>query len=368
MSHTLQNVKVSRDDARWEVEVKAEIPAEILARYRGDALKEIQKTATLDGFRPGKAPEDRILQVYGEGAILKEAVQHAIQHELPELFASEKMLIIESPRVTTESPESGKPLAFTARAALAPSVELPDYRAIADGQNAKKEGVFVSDEEHAQAMTHLRRERARIEKIEAGVEQQKAAEESRAMKEEELPALDDAFVQSLGYESAEKFSIALRENIKTEKEMQAHEKRRAALLDELVKNSRISYPATLREYELDDMEGRVKDDVTQSGQTFEGYLTHIKKTREQLRESWKDAADKRAKVRLILTEIARKEDIEPDEKVLAHELGTARKQYPQADPIALRAHIAHAMRNEQVLRSLEGNAEPIGHSHEGHSH
>ena len=299
---------------------------------------------------------------------MKEAVQHAIQHELPELFAAEKLLIIESPRVTTENPESGKPLVFTARAALAPSVELPKYRVIADKHNATKEEIVVSDEEHTQALTHLRRERARIDKIEAGTEQQKATDESRAMKEEELPALDDAFVQSLGYESAEKFSLALRENIKTEKEMQAHEKRRAAMLDELVKDSKISYPASLREYELDDMEGRMKDDIVQSGQTFEGYLTQIKKTPEQLRESWKDAADKRAKVRLILTEIARKENIEPEEKILAHELDHARKQYPQADPIALRAHIAHAMRNEMVLRSLEVNKESIGHSHHGHDH
>jgi FKBP-type peptidyl-prolyl cis-trans isomerase (trigger factor) len=257
---------------------------------------------------------------------------------------------------------------FSARAALAPSVELPEYRKVAEKHNATKEEIVVSDEEHVQAMTHLRRERARIEKIEAGTEQQKATEESRSMKDEELPALDDAFVQSLGYESAEKFSEALRANIKTEKEMQAHEKRRAAILDDLVKNSKISYPAALREYELDDMEARVKDDITRTGQTFEGYLTHIKKTREQLRIEWKDPADKRAKVRLILTEIARKEHIEPSDMALTHELEHARKQYPQADPIALRAHIAHAMRNEQVLRSLEGNTEPIEHSHEGHNH
>ena len=39
-----------------------------------------------------------------------------------------------------------------------------------------------------------------------------------------LPALDDQFVQSLGYESAEKFSEALRANIKNEKELQEIQK------------------------------------------------------------------------------------------------------------------------------------------------
>ncbi len=350
----LQNVKVTRDESAWEVEVKAEIPADVLTRYRTEALKEIQGSAKLDGFRPGKAPEERIVQVYGEPAILREAAHHAIAHELPELFATEKLLIIESPRVETEVPEAGKPLVFKARAALAPSVELPDYKKIARKfPPVSADETSVSDDEHTQAMTHLRRERARIGKMEMGTEAQKAAEESRAIKEEELPALDDAFVQSLGYETADKFSEALRANIKTEKEIQAAEKRRAGILDAMVKDSTIFYPVALREYELDDMESRIKEDITSAGQTFEGYLTQAKKTREELRAGWRNAADKRVKVHLILAEIARREKIEPEEKALAHELELARKRYPAADAAALRAHIAHAMRNDAVLKFLE---------------
>ncbi len=361
----LQNVKVTRDDAAWEAEVKAEIPADMLAHYRVEALKEIKKTAKLDGFRPGKAPEEQIIQIYGEAAILREAVQHAIQHELPELLAAQKLLIIESPRVTTDTPESGKPLTFTARAALAPSVELADYKKIAAKHTETKEEIVVSDDEHAQALTHLRRERARIEKIESGTEAQKAAEESRAAEAKDLPELDDAFVQSLGYESAEKFTEALKVNIKTEKEMQARERSRALILEELVKDSKISYPSALREYELDDMEARLKDDLSRSGTTLEAYFAQTKKAREQVRAEWKDAADKRAKVRLVLTEIARKESIEPDEKALEHELEHARKHYPAADAIALRAHISHAMRNDATLRFLEGDATPPpAHHHE----
>ena len=354
MASKLNNGKVTRDESAREEEEKAEIPAEVPAYYRGVALKEIQKTAKLDGFRPGKAPEGEILRVHGEAAVLREAVQHAIEHELPELLAAEKLLIIESPRVTTDAPASGKSLVFTARAALAPTVVLPDYKKIAKKHPpAGGQALEVSEDEHREALTHLRRERARIDKIEAGAEAQKAAEESRAAEVKDLPELDDAFVQSLGYESAEKFAEVLRTNIKTEKEMQAAEKRRALILDELVQDSSIKYPAALREYELDDMEARLKDDLSRIGQNLEGYLAQTKKTREEVRAGWKDAADKRAKVRLILAEIARKEMIEPDEKALTHELEHARKAYPQADPIALRAHIAHALRNDATLRFLE---------------
>ncbi|MCI0558803.1 MAG: hypothetical protein MN733_09925, partial [Nitrososphaera sp.] len=162
------------------------------------------------------------------------------------------------------------------------------------------------------------------------------------------------------------FTDALRNNIKHEKELRAFEKRRGAILEALVKASQISYPARLREYEFDDMEARIKDDLVRAGSTFEGYLSEIKKTREELRSTWDSAADSRVKVRLILAEIARIENIEPDPTALDHEIRHAREQYPSADSNVLRTHIAHAMRNEATLRFLEGNTEkvaPQGHFH-----
>lgn len=356
MSHTLQQVKVSRDDKAWELVISAQIPAEALATHREHALKEMQKDAKLDGFRPGKAPIERIIQIYGEQAVLRHAAEHAIQHELPELLAEQQQLIVETPRVETATPEAGKPLTFTARAALAPEVKLPDYHKIAKKVNATKEAVEVSDKEHAEALTHLRRERARIDKIEAGTEPQQAAEEAKALAEADLPALDDMFVQSLGYENAEKFADALKANIKQEKEMQAQEKRRASILDELNKAATVHYPRSLLEYELDEMEGRMSEDISRIGTTFENYLTQIKKTREELRKEWEPTADKRAKVRMILGEIARAEKLEADKERVEHELEHAKKHFAQVSEESLRAHIAHALRNEATLAYLESLA------------
>lgn len=365
--HTLQNVKISRDTDRWEAEIRAEIPTDMMTKYREVAIKEIQKTAKLDGFRPGKAPEDRIVAVYGEPQILRLAVEHAIEKELPELLAKENVPIVEAPRVSTEQPSLETPVVFTARAALAPEITLPDYKRIAKKHQEEKEDTAVSDEEHAQALAHLRRERIRIDKIESGTEPQKAAAESKAIEEKDLPELDDTFVQSLGYENVAAFSDALRSNIKTEKELRVREKRRAAILDEIIKGAKISYPKSLLEYELDDMEGRLRDDLSRVGQTIEAYLNEVKKTREELRDSWKDAADKRAKVRLMLAEIARQEKLEPKRDVLEHELEHAKAHYPKADPENLRAHIAHALRNEMTLRFLEGNTEKVGHTAHDHA-
>jgi FKBP-type peptidyl-prolyl cis-trans isomerase (trigger factor) len=91
---------------------------------------------------------------------MRHAAEHAIQHELPEILAKENVLVIESPRVSTGTPIAGQSLTFTARAPLPPKVELPDYKAIAKKQNEIKEDTMVTDEEHAQALTHLKRERS----------------------------------------------------------------------------------------------------------------------------------------------------------------------------------------------------------------
>jgi len=173
------------------------------------------------------------------------------------------------------------------------------------------------------------------------------------MEEKDLPALDDEFVKSLGYESGEKFSEAVRANIKTEKEMREIEKRRSAMLDELIEKTKISYPSILLDYELDEMEARLKQDLDRMRVTMERYLTEVKKTREELREEWKVAADKRARVRLILSHIALAEKIDADPERLEREVKHAKQHYPAADESNLRAHIQHALRNEAVITWLE---------------
>src|SRR6185369_7598329 len=106
------NIKTSKDEARWEFELSAEIPAEALEKFRSQALKEIAADATLPGFRKGKAPESVVLKHYGEAAILQEAAEQAVKHELPELLAKEEANIVEAPRVTIATPIAGVPLKF----------------------------------------------------------------------------------------------------------------------------------------------------------------------------------------------------------------------------------------------------------------
>lgn len=348
---------ITRDEKAWEIVVRAEIAPSAIDEHRKHVLVHLVKDVKLDGFRPGKAPESAVIKAVGDDYILRETIEHAVQHELPEILAGESVNIVSSPKVMVESAPkqlpADAPIVFTARAPLAPEVKLPDYAKIAKSHTEKQEEVVVTDEEHAETLKHLKRERARIIKVELGKTPQEAAKEAQDMEEKDLPALDDEFVKSLGYESLEKFSDAVRSNIKTEKEMQATEKRRAAMLDELIEKSSVKYPNLLLEYELDDLESRLKGDLERMGVPFEKYLADTKKSLEDLRKEWTPTADKRAKMRLVLSHIAIAEKLDADAERLEREIAQAKKLYPSADESNLRAHIHHALRNEAVIAFLE---------------
>ena len=350
---TAENVKITRNESAWEIEIKAEIPAESLTRYREEALKELQKTVKMDGFRPGKVPLEKIVATYGEPQLLRMAAERAIQKELPEILAKENIHVVEAPKVQIDPPEPNTSLSFTARAPLPPEVTLPDWRSIAKKHSEKKQEVTVSDNEYLQAQNHIRRERARIEHIEKGEEPAKALEAAKQLPEADLPPLDDEFAKSLGYESSAHFGEMLRSNIKNEKELQEKQLRRNAILEGIVTAATIKYPAIMREYELDDMETRIREDIARMGGTYEQYLEQTKKTREILRKEWQDAADKRTKTRLILNEIARTEKVTADEAAIEKEFSHAKEHYKDTPAENLRAGIAHAMRNEKVLELLE---------------
>jgi len=349
--------KITRDEKTWEFEIKAEVALAHIDEHRAHVVKELQRDAKLDGFRPGKAPEAAVVKAVGEAEILRRTIEHAVQHELPELLAKENANIVAAPKVMVESAPSAfpadKPIIFTARAPMAPEVTLADYASIAKKHNEKKEEVVVSDDEHAATMNHLKRERARITKVELGMKAEEAHAEAQKMEEKDLPALDDEFVKTLGYESLEKFTDSVRTNIKTEKEMQITEKRRAGMLDELIEASSVKYPKMLLEYELDEMQSRMQADLEQMRVTFEKYLAEVKKTREEVRKEWEPMADKRAKMRLVLAHIAMKENLDADPTRLETEIKHAKQHYPTADDQGLRAHIHHALRNEAVIAFLE---------------
>ena len=77
------------------------------------------------------------------------------------------------------------------------------------------------------------------------------------------------------------------------------------------------------------------------------------KTKEDLIKEWTPAAEKRARLQLVLNEIAKKENLTPDEKQLNDQVAQLMEQYKDADEHRVRIYVASVMQNEAVMQLLE---------------
>lgn len=351
--HDCVNVEVTHGK-QSDVTISAEIPAENVATYRTKAIKELGKDAKIDGFRQGNVPEDVLLKHVGEPAVMQKTAELAISDQYPKLVMEQHLPIIGTPNVSITKLAPDNPIGFTITAALLPELTLPDYKTIAKEHAVKREEQTVTDDEVQETLTHLRRERAKIEKMEKDkLDPQQAHEVVQKMDTLQLPGIDDPFVQSLGYENVDVFTDKLKENIKNEKDNREREKTRIAILEDIIKKTKVTLPEILIENELDIMEGQFRGDIERQGMKYEDYLKQAGKEREEVRKSWQEAAEKRAKMHLIVREIADAEKIEPDPDTVEREVEHILEHEKQADPLNVRAYVMQALRSELVFRFLE---------------
>ena len=140
----------------------------------------------------------------------------------------------------------------------------------------------------------------------------------------------------------------------TEKEIDdAKWKKRIILSDKLIESSSMDIPEVLIESEVKRIEAQFGDDVARMGVKIEDYLSHAKKTIEDLRKDWKPHAEKKAKLQLILNEISKLEKIKLDEKELEKEINHILEHYKDADREQVRVYAETVLMNEQVFRFLE---------------
>lgn len=355
MAYHITNVTMERKKDSSAV-ITAEVTKDAMEKYRARAIEKLGKQMSVPGFRPGHIPEDVVVKNTSESLIQQEAAELAMTDQYPQLIAQEKLSIIGQPDISITKLGKDEPMAFTITATLLPDITLPDYKAIAKKHLVKRPEESVTPDEVTETLTHLRRERAKIEKMEAGTSPEAAAKESAEMEATALPPIDDTFTKTLGYESAEIFTEKLRENIKNEKANRGHEKARIEMLEELIKETNITVPERLVAAELDNMESQFAHDLSHAGQSLEQYLTDAKKTHETLRKEWEEGAKKRAAMQLIMREIAEKEEIHPDSRQVQEEVQHIVSHTEGANESAVRAYVTSGLRTELVFRLLESIA------------
>ena len=121
-----------------------------------DAItKDIQKQASLPGFRPGKAPRDMVVKKY-EAEIKDEAKRKLIGDAYRKAIDEQKIQVVGQPDIEEVQFGRGQALQFTATVETAPEFQLPEYK----GLPAKLDTKIVTDADVERALDLLRGQHA----------------------------------------------------------------------------------------------------------------------------------------------------------------------------------------------------------------
>ena len=276
--HTIKKLSDSR------IEVKLTVSADILDRHFAVALAELKKEVELPGFRKGMVPEKTIVEKTGEMRILEDAAERALQEAWPRVVAEEHLEPIGRTEIAITKLAKGNPLECTITVSVLGEIKLPDgYKEIAEKVFSTPNDIVVTDEEIQKALEYIKKE----------------------SKPEHQHETDET-----------KLSETIRENIKQEKTRRAEADKRMKALEALEKETKMELPSVVTEAESEKMIAELKSSVAEIGMPWEQYITHVKKSEEDLKKEWRPEAEKRARYGLIIREIAKREHLAPSEEVL----------------------------------------------------
>lgn len=172
----------------------------------------------------------------------------------------------------------------------------------------------------------------------------------KAVKERELPKLDDAFAAKLGpFKSVADLRNDIRKQIATEKDAQAQRKLESDVLEQLGAKTQVEIPDSLIEQEIDRMGEEERRNLIYRGQTWQEHLEAEGKSEEEHREGHREQATLRVKVGIALGEVAEREGIKVSEQEFATRLVELNKQYSDQQ---MQAELAKTENQRDILSRL----------------
>jgi len=118
------------------------VPAETVDVEVKNRLRQVSKTQRINGFRPGKVPPSVIQKRYGK-SVRQEVAGEIMQRSFVDAIVAEKINPAGRPSFVAKSNEDGKELEFEATFEIYPEVELKDLEKI----TVERPDVEVSDKD-----------------------------------------------------------------------------------------------------------------------------------------------------------------------------------------------------------------------------
>ncbi len=389
------------------VKLSVEVPFEELKPSLDAAYKKIAQQVNIPGFRKGKVPAMVIDQRVGRGVVLNEAVQDALPQLYFQALQDNDIQPLSAPELDLTEVEEGRDLNFTAELDVAPEITVPEYNGIeveisdmsvgddeVDEQiailrerfgsltpveraaaapdfvtvdlSAAKDGEPI-EEAQATGMSYQVGRGTMLEGLDEALEGMSAGEEKTfsstliggefkdqlvdvtvkvtAVKEQELPDLDDDFAQQASeFDSMDELSTDVRDRLTRAARLEQAAAARDAVLEKLLTMVEIPLPEGVISEEVTARRDSITEQLAYSGMTMPDYLESESQTEEEFAaELDKRVRDAKA-AQFLLDEIATAEAVSVDENELTQHLMRRAQQAGQKPD----AFLQHAMEHNHI--------------------
>jgi trigger factor len=379
------------------VRLAIEVPFAELEPSLRKAYREIGTQVNIPGFRRGKVPAAVIDQRVGRGAVLNEAVQELIPSQIVAAVREHDVKTLGRPDVAITEFEDGQPLRFTAEVDVRPAITLPapeDIRVTVEpvqvGDDLVEEQLAglrerfatlktvdraAQDGDYVQIDLAASVDGAEVEggsatnvshevgsgKLLPGLDEavvgrsagdattftsqlvggEHAGSEAevavtvRAVKEKQLPALDDEFAQLASeFDTLDELREDLRTRLLRVARLEKLYDARDKALKALIEATDVPAPETVVKEEVDSRKESMIEQLESAGASLEEYLAEQDSTEEEIDAELTEAAAEAVRIQLVLDTFADAEEIQVSDDEFGHEVvhraqraGVAPQQY-----------------------------------------
>ncbi len=374
-------------------------------------LKKAAKTAHINGFRKGKVPLKVIKQRYGMG-VRQEVLGEAINRSFYEAVQKESLRPAGAPQIDPKNTDEGADVEFVATFEVYPSVELADLSGLElveysaeigesdidtmidslrkaqatwdvveseaeDGQRVKIDFVGTKDGEafeggSAEGQWLVLGSNTMIPGFEDGLIGKKAGEEEtlkltfpddyqvedlkganvefavkiHEVQSQTLPEVDETFFEQFNVSEGgvEKFREEVKNNMEREKKRALRAKLKQQVMDALISAHEIELPKALVASEVDALRNQA---VQQYGEIAD--KIDVKALLPD--DMFKEQAERRTALGLIVSEVVKAESIEADKDKVREIIEEAASTYESPEEV-----INYYYSNEQLLANVEAAA------------
>lgn len=148
-----------------------------------------------------------------------------------------------------------------------------------------------------------------------------------SIKRKEEAELNEDLAKELGYDSVEDLKAKTKENLTKREETRIENEYRGKVVDAVVDNVNFEIPEAVVEREIQFQINRFAQQLQMQGMSLNQYFEMTGQDIEKMRESIKESAEKSVKRDLVLTEIAKAENVQATEEEVNAELDRTALMY-----------------------------------------